>query len=85
VTGDEPGDGSRFDSATGRAAALARWAYEPDPAAATAPATAGFLARFEREVDPDNVLTPAERELRARRLMRAHMIQLSRRSRAKRT
>jgi hypothetical protein len=52
VTGDEPGDGSRFDSATGRAAALARWAYEPDPAAATAPATAGFLARFEREVDP---------------------------------
>lgn len=76
---------SRFDSETGRAAALSRWAHEPNPAAATAPAAAGFLRRFERLVDPDDQLTPAERDRRARRLMTSHMILLARRSRAKRT
>lgn len=74
---------TRFDSARGRAAALIRWAHE-DHAPQSAKATAGFLRRFEREVDPDNELSPAEREIRARRLMRAHMIRLSARARAKR-
>lgn len=36
-----------------------------DSAAHTAPARAAFLDRFEREVDPDGVLTP---EARARRV-----------------
>ena len=31
----------------------------------TAPARAAFLARFEREVDPEGVLAPAERQRRA--------------------
>jgi hypothetical protein len=31
----------------------------------TAPARAAFLARFEREVDPDGVLDPIERARRA--------------------
>jgi len=75
---------ARYDAAEGRAAALTRWAHEDDPQAATAPARAGFLARFERQVDPDNQLDPAEREKRARRLMRAHMVRLAQKARAKR-
>lgn len=77
-------DDVRFDSARGRAAALTRWALEPDPKAATAKGTAGFLRRFERIVDPDEQLSPVEREVRARRLLRAHMIQLAQKSRRKR-
>lgn len=37
------------------------WARTPDRAARTAPARAAMAARFEREVDPDNVLPPAVR------------------------
>jgi len=76
--------GERFTENTGRAAALTRWAHVEDPQAATEPARRGFLARFERQVDPDNQLDPVEREKRARRLMRAHMIQLAQKRRAKR-
>jgi hypothetical protein len=83
VTGRvEPG--GPYDSETGRIAALTRWAYEPDPQAATQPARDGFMARFERQVDPDNRLDPAEREVRAKRAMKAHMLGLARRSRVKR-
>jgi hypothetical protein len=34
------------------------WARTPDRAARTAPARAAMMAKFEREVDPDNVLPP---------------------------
>jgi hypothetical protein len=71
----------RFDSETGRAAALARWAKEADPVSATAKARAAFLARFETEVDPDGSMPPEERAKRADRLLRAHMIRLARRKR----
>ncbi len=37
------------------------WARTPDRSARTAPARAEFDRRFEREVDPDEVLDPAER------------------------
>jgi hypothetical protein len=37
----------------GRVGGYARWAREPDRPAATAPARAGLLARFEREVLAD--------------------------------
>ncbi|NJD65648.1 MAG: hypothetical protein FIB00_10455 [Chloroflexi bacterium] len=43
----------------------------------TAHARAGFLARFEREADPDGVLDPAERARRADALKRAHMARLA--------
>lgn len=43
----------------------------------TAPARAGFAERFRREVDPEGVLPPAERDRRAEQLMRAHMLRLS--------
>lgn len=36
-----------------------------------------FLARFEREVDPDGVLPDAERQRRAEHAKRAHMTQLA--------
>jgi hypothetical protein len=53
------------------------WAQTDDRTARTAPARAGFMARFEREVDPEGVLPPAERARRAEQLMRAHMAKLS--------
>jgi hypothetical protein len=76
---------SRFDPATGRAAALSRWAMEPDRTAATRKAREGFLRRFERLVDPDGTMPDHERHERAERLMRAHMIRLARKRRRRRT
>jgi hypothetical protein len=61
-------------------AALTRWAKEPDRAAATAPGTDAFMAKFEREVDPENELPPEVRAERAAQLRRAYMIGLARRS-----
>lgn len=43
----------------------------------TKPARKAFLARFEREVDPEGVLEPAERKRRATAAMKLHMAQLS--------
>ena len=43
----------------------------------TAPARAGFLARFEREVDPDGSLSEVERRRRAECALKAHMTRLS--------
>jgi hypothetical protein len=43
----------------------------------TATARAGFLARFEREVDPDSALDPIERRRRAEHARRAYFIRLS--------
>lgn len=49
----------------GRLGAHTRWAKEIDRTAATAPARRALLERFEREVDPDGTLDPAERQKRA--------------------
>jgi len=43
----------------------------------TARARAAFLARFEREADPDGALDPAERARRAEHLRRAHFKRLA--------
>jgi hypothetical protein len=82
VTAPDP---TRFDTSTGRAAALSRWAMEPDRTAATRKARAAFLRRFERLVDPDGVMPDHERHERAEQLMRAHMIRLARKRRRSRT
>ncbi len=42
----------------------------------TAPAIAGQLARFEREVDPDGLLTPEDRARRAGFALRSYMAKL---------
>lgn len=59
------------------AAAYTRWSQVDDRKAATRPALHGFLARFEREVDPDNELDPEVRATRADAAMRAYMKKLA--------
>lgn len=63
-------------SQSARIAALTRWSKE-SPAANAARGQAGLLARFEREVDPNNELPPAERSRRAVAARRAHMSRLA--------
>jgi hypothetical protein len=46
------------------------------PEATTAAARAGFRAKFTREVDPDGVLDPVERERLAQLAMQRHMAAL---------
>jgi hypothetical protein len=43
----------------------------------TAKARAAFLARFEREVDPDKTLDPADRAKRADAALKAHMSRMA--------
>lgn len=44
-----------------RVAVHTSWAKTTDRSARTKPGTAAFLARFEREVDPDGLMSPADR------------------------
>ena len=60
-----------------RMAAHALHARVPDPTAHTAPARASFLARFEREVDPEGLLTPQERARRAEHAKKAYFLKLA--------
>ena len=70
-------------SAVGRRALRARMAAHAlhagisDAAAHTAPARAAFLARFEREVDPDGVLDLRERARRAEHARKAYFLRLA--------
>jgi hypothetical protein len=63
-----------------RIAAHASWAATTDQAARTAPGTAGFCARFERQVDPDGTLSTEQRAEQARHARIAYMLQLAERS-----
>jgi hypothetical protein len=63
----------------GRIGGLTAWARH-EPETMVGPAHRGFRARFERLVDPDGVLDPAERTLRADRARRAHMLTLAAKS-----
>jgi hypothetical protein len=59
-----------------RIAAHARWAQQ-DGSKGTQAARSAFLERFEREVDPDNTLPPAERARRAESKRREHFTRLA--------
>jgi hypothetical protein len=59
-----------------RIAALSK-AATTDGATATSAARAGFLARFERQVDPDGTLPAAERQRRAKAALTAFMLRLA--------
>ena len=67
-----------------RIAAEISWARTHDRAARTRPAREAFLKRFEKEVDPDGTLPLAERRQRAEHAKRAYMLQLAKRSAARR-
>ena len=60
-----------------RIAAHTSWAVTPDREVRTRPARSAFLIRFERQVDPDGVLAPAERERRAASARRAYFQRLA--------
>jgi hypothetical protein len=53
-------------------AAHTRWAQETNRKEAMRPALDGMLAKFEREVDPQGVLDPAERAMRAESAKKAY-------------
>jgi hypothetical protein len=57
-------------------AAHIRWSLE-DPTANAVRAQAGLVARFERQVDPDGTLEPAERARRVESARKAHMKRLA--------
>jgi hypothetical protein len=59
-----------------RLAAHTKWARY-DPKEGTAAARDAFLERFEREVDPDRLLTPEERRRRAEHAKKAHFTRLA--------
>jgi hypothetical protein len=59
-----------------RVAAHAKHAQH-DPRAAMDKARAVFLAAFERQVDPEGLLPPAERQRRAEQLRSAHFARLA--------
>ncbi len=59
-----------------RIAAHSKWA-KTDSTEGTAAARRAFLDRFEREVDPDGTLPPAERARRAEHARKAYFTRLA--------
>ena len=43
----------------------------------TGPARQAFIAKFEKEVDPDGILSPAERARRAEHARKAHFYRMA--------
>lgn len=75
---------AKMRSMRGRIGAFESWARTPDRAARTWPARKAAFDRFEREVDPDGMLTPQERAKRAEWARKAHMQRLALKSAAAR-
>ena len=74
-SGNEPASQAER-SLRARLAAYALHAQH-DPRETTANGRAAFLARFDREVDPEGLLEPDERRRRAERARRAYFPRLS--------
>jgi hypothetical protein len=64
-------------SLIGSIAAHESWARTEDRAARTAPGRKAMLDKFERQVDPDGTLAPAERAIRAEHARKAHFKRLA--------
>ena len=60
-----------------RTAAHTSWANTPDRSARTAPGTKALLDKFEKQVDPDGTMDPAERAMRAESARKAHFARLA--------
>ena len=58
-------------------ARIGAYALHAKGGTSTQAATAAFLSRFEREVDPDGLLSPEERRRRATFARKAHMTALA--------
>ncbi len=58
-------------------AAHVQWSREPDPSTRTTTARRAFMQRFEREVDPDGTMDPAERARRAEHARKAYFLRLA--------
>ena len=69
-----------FRTMRARLAAHESWARTADRSARTAPARKAAADRFEREVDPDGSLDPAERARRAEHARKAYFIRLAMKS-----
>lgn len=67
-----------------RIAAYESWARTTDRAARTQPARDGLRARFERQVDPDDTMTPQQRSAAADAAMKAHFLRMAQASAAAR-
>ena len=67
-----------------RIAAHASWANTSDRSARTSAGPQAFLDRFERQVDPDQVLPDEQRKIMAKHARTAYMLQLAERSAAAR-
>ncbi|WP_240743532.1 hypothetical protein [Mycobacterium paragordonae] len=64
-------------SIRGQIAAHDSWAKTSDRSARTANARKALLDKFERQVDPDGTLAPAERAKRAENARKAHFKRLA--------
>jgi len=58
-------------------ARLAAYSLHAQGGTSTTAATAAFLSRFERQVDPEGRLDPTERARRAQHALKAHMSRLA--------
>jgi len=68
---------SDLHALAGRLGAHVSWAQTEDRSARTAPARQAFLDRFERQVDPDGVLSVQERGIRAEHARKAYFTRLA--------
>ncbi|MCL8026350.1 hypothetical protein [Nocardioides bruguierae] len=80
MTASDPGQRRQI----AKLAAHERWARETDRSAATQAARDGMARKFENQVDPDRVLSPAERAKRAESAKRAHYQRIAMKSAAAR-
>ncbi|MCU1687819.1 MAG: hypothetical protein JWQ81_8558 [Amycolatopsis sp.] len=63
-----------------RVAVHTSWANTEDRTARTAPGTKAFMDRFERQIDPEGVLDPADRARRAESAKTAYFLNLAAKS-----
>lgn len=71
-------------SARHQIAALESWAHTPDRSARTRPARAAMDRKFEQEVDPDGVMSPADRAKAVENARKAYYLRLAQASAAAR-
>lgn len=61
----------------GRIGAETSWSHTADRSKRTEPGRRAFMARFERQVDPNNELSPQDRAVRAEHARKAYFARLA--------